>query len=128
MWSAGEFDEYKNRCFNGKNIDLDDYTVGFECSGEGASESLFMTIKNKGSGCAAYIKEGPVVVVNSGDSVDWDATNAANKVMEAGPLKYENLPGNTITISVKFTDGQILTQNVELSFDKEGNILAVVKE
>lgn len=127
MWSNGELDEYKNKYFAGKNIDLDDYSIGFS----GTSGNWFLVISNKENESYPYkegpYKEGPTVVAKSGRSVDWEPTKAIDMVMAYAPLNNEELPGDTVTVTAKFTDGQKLTQTISLSFDKEGNIIAEVK-
>lgn len=126
MWSSGELDEYKNKYFNGKDIDLDDYSIGFHSRDNFDSDSMFMIISNKKSGSPVYLKEGTTVVAKPNVSVTWEPTKAMDMIMAYTPLNYQDLPGDTITVTAKFYDEQTITQTIMLSFDKEGNIIAEV--
>jgi hypothetical protein len=65
-------------------------------------------------------------------SVDWEASDtiwaeiqAAGKHCEStGETDYSAVPGDTITVTGTFSDGQTVTKQIELSFDKSGTLCA----
>lgn len=128
MLEKGELDEYKNKYFGGRNIDLDDYEVEFRGGiSEDGTEGRFMIIRDRNKNPYPYIKTGKTIEAKADRVVSWTPVKAIEKVMSIEQLKYEELPGDSVTVVVKFKDGQVQTKTVMLSFNSEGNIIAEIK-
>ena len=127
MWSSGELDEYKNKYFGGKNINLDDYSISINERSEQGERKVFLVIADKVDGGPRYAKEGKTLEVKAGSKVSWGPEKAMEVLSTTDSVKYEELPGDTVTVTVKFIGGEIATQTVYLSFDKEGNVIGEIK-
>lgn len=131
MWSSGELDEYKNKYFQGKNINLDDYSIGYHGSGKDPKKYFFQ-IANKQNGYPPYNQSGNTMVLNTANSdnlnISWNPTKACDMLYNHSQVNFKDLPGDTITVIVKFKDGQNIKQSINLSFDEEGNVVGEVKE
>ncbi|MBL4937465.1 hypothetical protein JK636_17225 [Clostridium sp. YIM B02515] len=128
LWASGDLDEFKNKYFNGKDINLDDYTIGFHGSPDTTGERRYMQIYNKENGRPPYFKEGLVVKATPGKVINWSPDNAMGILQKDGNILYEDLPADTITVSAEFNNGDIVTKTIKLSFNKDGNVIGELNE
>ena len=56
-------------------------------------------------------------------NVDWFLPEALEIASSNIPLQYEDLPSDTITVTVTFTDGQTMTKTIQISFQEDGSFL-----
>lgn len=63
---------------------------------------------------------------NKSFDVNWIPWDAIDIISEDGPLDYLNLPADNITITVHFTNGKSITKQLQLSFSKDGNLIAEI--
>jgi hypothetical protein len=54
--------------------------------------------------------------------VYYSADDAIYALIKNPDLKYEDLPSDTITITVKFKDGQTATKKIKTSFNSKGQL------
>lgn len=52
----------------------------------------------------------------------YSADDAIYALIKNPDLKYEDLPSDTITITVKFKDGQKATKKIKTSFNSKGQL------
>lgn len=128
LWASGDLDEFKNKYFNGKDINLDDYKIGFHGTPDTTGEKRYMQIYKKESGTPPYFKEGLVVKAAPGKVISWSPDNAMGILRKDGNILYEDLPADTITVSAEFNNGDIVTKTIKLSFNKDGNVIAELNE
>lgn len=60
----------------------------------------------------------------NGQTYWWCPQKAVDLLNEDKSLKFEDLPGDTITIEVTFKDGEVQTKKVDLSFNANGEVVA----
>ena len=128
MWSSGELDEYKNKYFAGKNINLDDYSIGLKYQGTPNIETVYLEIANKNNERPQYSQRGSTLVVKSDKNVGWCPIRTMEALENSETLKYEDAPGDILTITVKFVGGEIVKQTINLSLDKEGNVIGEIRQ
>ncbi len=133
LWNSGTFDEYKNKYFKDKPLTLDDYGLHFETK-DGDNGKFIATkinIRSKADyeeSSSKYEIKGSSVVAKAGSPVSWiPSEKAFDMVMAYGELNYEDLIGDTVTIITKFKNGETKTQTIDLSFDKDGNLIGELK-
>ncbi|HBC96862.1 MAG TPA: hypothetical protein DC034_08740 [Clostridium sp.] len=63
---------------------------------------------------------------NKSFDVYWNPWHAIDIISEYGSTDFVNLPEDNITITVFFTNGRSITKHLQLSFNKEGNLIAKV--
>lgn len=129
MWKSGELDEYKNKYFGGKDIDLKNY--GYSYGTDYTTGNSYIAIHKPEQKTPPYFQSGSKVKVNSnkdGVFVGWVPVKAMDILKkENSSDNYKDLPSDTITADVEFEDGQIITKTINLSFNKEGNLVIGVK-
>lgn len=57
-------------------------------------------------------------------NVQWSPWYAINRVSEEGTSDFSDLPKDNIEITVFFANGKSVKKNLQLSFDKDGNLVA----
>lgn len=63
---------------------------------------------------------------NKSFDVYWIPWHVIDIVSEKGDVDFINLPKDNVTITVSFTNGKSIIKHLELSFNKEGNLIAKV--
>lgn len=128
LWVSGDLDEFKNKYFNGQDINLDDYTIGFHGAPDTTGEKRYMQIYKKDNGRPPYFKEGLVVKAAQGKVINWSPDSAMGILKKDGNIPYEDLPVDTITVSAEFKNGDTVTKTIKLSFNKDGNVIGELNE
>jgi hypothetical protein len=59
-------------------------------------------------------------------AVHWIPWDAIDVVSEDKPIDFADLPQDIITITVHFTSGKILTKQLKLSFNSDGNLIGEI--
>lgn len=81
---------------------------------------------------SSYIHRGSKIKVygNKGEIVlDWNPVKSMDILQKENFYNnYEKLPSDTITAEVEFEDGQVIRKSINLSFNKEGNLVVEVKK
>lgn len=131
MWKAGEFDEYKNKYFEGKDINLDSHSYGFGCEIDYESGNSVITFYKPQQETQPYMQRGSKIKVNGNNkgefSFNWLPVKAMDVLKKENFYSnYKNLPSDTVTAEVELEDGQVITKIINLSFDKEGNLAVEV--
>lgn len=54
--------------------------------------------------------------------MQYEPSNAEKEVMKYQPLKYEDLPGDIITVEVTFENGEVQKKIIVTSFNEKGEI------
>ncbi len=132
MWNSGELDNYKVKYFDGKDVDLNHYNVCIEKDID--NNLMTVTIYTRPATDLQPYMEGKSVTTMSNpqyEYIQWylspeELTILENdaKAQRPTPMDYSTLPGDTITVTAKFTDGSTLTKHIDLSFNKDGNLCA----
>lgn len=63
---------------------------------------------------------------NKSFDVYWNPWHAIDIISEDGPVDFLNFPKDNITVTVFFTNGKSITKHVQLSFNREGNLITEV--
>lgn len=101
-----------------KNLPLND-----EILGEEIFDDKKLDVRNKllKSDCKKFTAK----TYRNGDKIQdviYYANGASNALLKNPDLKYEDLPSDTITITVKFKDGQKVTKKIKTSFNSKGQL------
>ncbi|MNI22737.1 hypothetical protein D3C73_762990 [compost metagenome] len=83
----------------------------------------------------AYYQYGKTVIAKYyaelGDSsfeISWTPWYALDLISTNGEISLTDLPKDTITIAVTFTNGKTVTKTMQLSFDSKGSLIAELKK
>jgi len=87
-----------------------------------------LQLANKRSGTAPYEQEGNTIEVKANENIGWSPTKAMKVLASSDQFKYEELPGDTLTVTAKFVGGETITQTINLSFDKEGKVIGEISQ
>lgn len=128
MWNEGLLDEYKNKYFKGEDlieeIKSGKYGIGIRDN----VENDYLTIRITGDFGEDVSKAGQSITVKSGQEVSYIPQGAIDQLSKTGNPNFEELPKDNIKVEVKFKDGEVVTSNVELSFNKGGRLVGELKE
>lgn len=153
-WYHGGFQEYKDKYFGGKTVDLDQYNLHFfsDWRTQGNTLILIQQIRSAGNlpqilSEGVYLSattidvpptdtkseiswlpyEAKTTIKESGtvpNPIEQAASAAEEKAHKTGVLDYSSVPGDTITVTATFTDGQTVTKHIDLSFKNDGTLCA----
>jgi hypothetical protein len=158
LWNSGKLDKYRKKYFKGGNIDLNRFYVTIDNNGrldsEGKSTWCDLSIEKtiKKPNCKSAI-----VIIQDSTKIKFNVrTTSQRKSIEAKAsdhnadvgwylssktylhvnaavrhnkkFDYSTVPGDTITITGTFSDGQKLTKYLVLSFNKTGRLCAKLTE
>jgi hypothetical protein len=161
LWKSGALDAYRNKYFNGKDIDLKRYEVTIETQteagsytyseGHGSTSSAFTYRHDKGADSAANVVtirdskkdnfdinlllDKKSITAKASDhnaALHWSLSDRAwaqvssddERYEETGKVDYSGIPGDRITVTGTFTDGQKATKYINLSFNSSGSLCA----
>ena len=93
------------------------------------SKIMVHVLEDSGS----FVKVGKEIITNfhaelgeKSFNVNWSPWYAIDIVSEDGTVNFADLPSDNITIEVHFTNGKSITKHLQLSFNKEGNLIAKI--
>ena len=121
--------KYKDlsKYFNEKSQNAEDYGIYYSDKNDYKNENQLLLAPNKyyfkllKSDC----KKLTAKTYRNGDKIQdviYYANGASNALLKNPDLKYEDLPSDTITITVKFKDGQKVTKKIKTSFNSKGQL------
>lgn len=121
--------KYKDlsKYFNGKSQDAKDYGIYYSDKNDYKNENQLLLAPKKyyfkllKSDCKKFTAK----TYRNGDKIQdviYYANGASNALLKNPDLKYEDLPSDTITITVKFKDGQKATKKIKTSFNSKGQL------
>lgn len=128
-----EFYEYLSKSrdlskyFDGKSQDADDYGIYYSDKDDYKNENqLLLTPKKYLDKIAKPSKKKLTVkTYQKGDKIEgvnYFADGATTALLKNPDMKYEDLPSDIITITVKFKDGQQATKKIKTSFNSKGEL------
>lgn len=142
MWKNGDFQEYQDKYFGGKDVDLNKYSVGFSYgSGTGADGTQKITIQPiptestdpvlfRGGHITGKTVDTPAsdtdgnICWQPSDEIWQQVQKIDNQITAGAQADYSSVPGDVITVTATFTDGQTAVKHIELSFSKDGSLCA----
>ncbi len=132
IWASGELDSYKTKYFTGKDTDLCDYNITYDSIPNSNDTSVSIYSKTTPADLNPYLESKSVTEDNNNkyEYIRWNYFDTITKIfdnyaeLKIPKVDYTTLPGDTITVTAKFTDGTTLTKHIVLSFDKDGNLCA----
>lgn len=113
--------------FNGKSQNAEDYAIYYSDKNDYKNENQLLLAPKKyyfkllKSDCKKFTAK----TYRNGDKIQdviYYANGASNALLKNPDLKYEDLPSDTITITVKFKDGQKATKKIKTSFNSKGQL------
>lgn len=116
-----------SKYFNGKSQNAEDYTIYYSDKNDYKNENQLLLASKKyyfklsKSDCKKFTAK----TYRNGDKIQgviYFANGASNALLKNPNLKYEDLPSDTITITVKFKDGQTATKKIKTSFNSKGQL------
>lgn len=116
-----------SKYFNGKSQNAEDYTIYYSDKNDYKNENQLLLASKKyyfklaKSDCKKFTAK----TYRKGDKIQgvlYFANGASNALLKNPNLKYEDLPSDTITITVKFKDGQTATKKIKTSFNSKGQL------
>ena len=116
-----------SKYFNGKSQNAEDYGIYYSDKNDYKNENQLLLAPNKyyfkllKSDCKKFTAK----TYRNGDKIQdviYYANGASNALLKNPDLKYEDLPSDTITITVKFKDGQKATKKIKTSFNSKGQL------
>lgn len=121
--------KYKDlsKYFNGKSQNAEDYAIYYSDKNDYKNENQLLLAPKKyyfkllKSDCKKFTAK----TYRNGDKIQdviYYANGASNALLKNPDLKYEDLPSDTITITVKFKDGQKATKKIKTSFNSKGQL------
>lgn len=121
--------KYKDlsKYFNGKSQNAEDYAIYYSDKNDYKNENQLLLDQKKyyfkllKSDCKKFTAK----TYRNGDKIQdviYYANGASNALLKNPDLKYEDLPSDTITITVKFKDGQKVTKKIKTSFNSKGQL------
>lgn len=121
--------KYKDlsKYFNGKSQNAKDYAIYYSDKNDYKNENQLLLAPKKyyfklsKSDCKKFTAK----TYRNGDKIQdviYYANGASNALLKNPDLKYEDLPSDTITITVKFKDGQTATKKIKTSFNSKGQL------
>lgn len=142
-WNTEVFKNLREKYFKGKSQDYKDYGIG--C---GTNYSMNREYKVGDETITVPIGQTAIHFTNptqfedfhectneftitydqqewNGDyiCIEYEPRNAEDEVMKYQPLKYEDLPGDIITVEVTFENGEVQKKTIETSFNEKGEIM-----
>lgn len=116
-----------SKYFNGKSQNAEDYAIYYSDKNDYKNENQLLLAQKKyyfkllKSDCKKFTAK----TYRNGDKIQdviYYANGASNALLKNPDLKYEDLPSDTITITVKFKDGQKATKKIKTSFNSKGQL------
>lgn len=116
-----------SKYFNGKSQNAEDYGIYYSDKNDYKNENQLLLAQKKyyfkllKSDCKKFTAK----TYRNGDKIQdviYYANGASNALLKNPDLKYEDLPSDTITITVKFKDGQKATKKIKTSFNSKGQL------
>lgn len=116
-----------SKYFNGKSQNAEDYAIYYSDKNDYKNENQLLLAPKKyyfkllNSDCKKFTAK----TYRNGDKIQdviYYANGASNALLKNPDLKYEDLPSDTITITVKFKDGQKATKKIKTSFNSKGQL------
>lgn len=116
-----------SKYFNGKSQNAEDYAIYYSDKNDYKNENQLLLDQKKyyfkllKSDCKKFTAK----TYRNGDKIQdviYYANGASNALLKNPDLKYEDLPSDTITITVKFKDGQKVTKKIKTSFNSKGQL------
>ena len=113
--------------FNGKSQNAEDYAIYYSDKNDYKNENQLLLAPKKyyfkllKSDCKKFTAK----TYRNGDKIQdviYYANGASNALLKNPDLKSEDLPSDTITITVKFKDGQKATKKIKTSFNSKGQL------
>ena len=116
-----------SKYFNGKSQNAEDYGIYYSDKNDykNKNQLLLAPVKYYEELSKSYGKKITVKTYRDGDKIQdvyYSADDAIDALIKNSNLKYENLPSDTITITVKFKDGQTATKKIKTSFNSKGQL------
>ena len=116
-----------SKYFNGKSQNAEDYGIYYSDKNDYKNENQLLLAPKKY--CDEFAKSDSkkitVKTYRDGDKIQdvyYSADDAIDALIKNPNLKYEDLPSDTITITVKFKDGQTATKKIKTSFNSKGQL------
>lgn len=116
-----------SKYFNGKSQNAEDYGIYYSDKNDYKNENQLLLAPKKY--CDEFAKSDSkkisVKTYRDGDKIQdvfYSADDAIDALIKNPNLKYENLPSDIITITVKFKDGQTATKKIKTSFNSKGQL------
>jgi len=136
LWNEGYFDNIKKEYFQDKSTNLSDYRVQFGQTGEQMKKGLWrIVIYYKFENGYPFEQRGKEVTATYYEErgsrsfeAGWSPRYALDIVSEYKPINFADLPSDTITVTVHFTNGKTATRQLNLSFDCYGNLIAEINQ
>lgn len=116
-----------SKYFNRKSQNAEDYTIYYSDKNDYKNENQLLLASKKyyfklsKSDCKKFTAK----TYRNGDKIQdviYFANGASNALLKNPNLKYEDLPSDTIAITVKFKDGQTATKKIKTSFNSKGQL------
>lgn len=116
-----------SKYFNGKSQNAEDYAIYYSDKNDYKNENQLLLAQKKyyfkllKSDCKKFTAK----TYRNGNKIQdviYYANGASNALLKNPDLKYEDLPSDTITITVKFKDGQKATKKIKTSFNSKGQL------
>jgi hypothetical protein len=136
LWNEGYFEDIKQQYFKNRSANINEYRIVFEQKGDQISrEEWTVHIEHDYKGKYPFEQRGKTVTVQyykqRGDkslAVSWCPWKALDLASQYRPLRFSQLPGDTITITVSFINGQTTTRVLHLSYDDSGKLFAQMED
>lgn len=117
-----------SKYFNGKSQNAEDYGIYYSDKNDYKNENQLLLAPVKyydELSSKSDDKKISVKTYRDGDKIQdvyYSADDAIYALIKNPDLKYEDLPSDTITITVKFKDGQKATKKIKTSFNSKGQL------
>lgn len=117
-----------SKYFNGKSQNAEDYGIYYSDKNDYKNENQLLLAPVKyydELSSKSDNKKISVKTYRDGDKIQdvyYSADDAIYALIKNPDLKYEDLPSDTITITVKFKDGQKATKKIKTSFNSKGQL------
>lgn len=117
-----------SKYFNGKSQDAKDYGIYYSDKNDYKNENQLLLAPVKYYDELSSKSDDKKITAKTyrdGDKIQdvyYSADDAIYALIKNPDLKYEDLPSDTITITVKFKDGQTATKKIKTSFNSKGQL------
>lgn len=114
--------------FNGKSQNAEDYGIYYSDKNDYKNENQLLLAPKKYYDELSKSSDDKKITAKTyrdGDKIQdvyYSADDAIYALIKNPNLKYEDLPSDTITITVKFKDGQTATKKIKTSFNSKGQL------
>lgn len=117
-----------SKYFNGKSQNAEDYGIYYSDKNDYKNENQLLLAPVKYYDELSSKSDDKKITAKTyrdGDKIQdvyYSADDAIYALIKNPDLKYEDLPSDTITITVKFKDGQTSTKKIKTSFNSKGQL------